>query len=190
MYQKSIWSFNPVCGCCLSSCSVFKYWFENEKQEIQKSYTSPQRHQILLWCFSLKSCGTWRTCGLVCGGMHAVTTLQSSASATLRFQSGTSMEGGSPSSCPPRAAWQFLRSFVIFPSSARYSVKFKANCKMCVQAWSNGILLRNLKYFVRRLRDLFLVFLVRHLSNSIYNTSISGVKSSWTSLYVEAWSRS
>ena len=49
--------------------------------------------------------------------------------------------------------------------------------------WSNWVILRKLKYFTCCLRSLFL-FLVCHLSNSIYNTSISGVKSSCTSLYV------
>ena len=46
--------------------------------------------------------------------------------------------------------------------------------------WSNWILLR--KYFIWCLRYLFL-YLVWLLSNSVSNTSISGVKSSWTSLY-------
>ena len=43
-------------------------------------------------------------------------------------------------------------------------------------------LIRKLKYFTCCLIDLFL-FLAWHLSNSIWNTSISGVNSSWTSLY-------
>ena len=48
--------------------------------------------------------------------------------------------------------------------------------------WSNWILLRKLKHFICCLIvDIFL-FLVWHPSNSIYNTSIAGVKSSWTSL--------
>ena len=47
--------------------------------------------------------------------------------------------------------------------------------------WSNGILLRKLESFICCLRDLFLSS-VWHLSNSIYATSISGVKSSWTIL--------
>ena len=40
--------------------------------------------------------------------------------------------------------------------------------------WSNLILHRKLKYFIS---------LVGHLSNGIYDTSIYGVNSSWTSLY-------
>ena len=54
--------------------------------------------------------------------------------------------------------------------------------------WFNWILLRKLKYFICCRRDLFL-FLVRHLSNSIWNTSISGVKSSRTTLYALCVSR-
>ena len=41
MYQKSWLSINLVFGCCLSSCSVLKYWLENEKQEVQNSYVHP-----------------------------------------------------------------------------------------------------------------------------------------------------
>ena len=40
MYYKSAMSFSRVCGHCLSSCSVFKYWFENEKPEMRSSYAS------------------------------------------------------------------------------------------------------------------------------------------------------
>ena len=52
--------------------------------------------------------------------------------------------------------------------------------------WSSWILSRKFQYFIWCLIDLFL-FLEWHLSNSnsTYNTSISGVKSSWTSLWVE-----
>ena len=42
-----------------------------------------------------------------------------------------------------------------------------------------------LKYCICWFRDIFL-FLVCHLSNSIWNTSISGGKSSWTSLYFDS----
>ena len=48
--------------------------------------------------------------------------------------------------------------------------------------WSNWVLLRKLKYFTCCSKDLYL-FIVWHLSNSIWNTSISGVKSSWTTMY-------
>ena len=53
---------------------------------------------------------------------------------------------------------------------------------MTSTGWSNWILLREWKYVICCLRDLLLCF-VCHLSNSKYNISISGVKSSWTSLY-------
>ena len=53
------------------------------------------------------------------------------------------------------------------------------------RGWFNWIQLRKLKYFKCCLRDIFR-FLVWHLSNSIKNVSISGVKSSWTSLYSTA----
>ena len=49
--------------------------------------------------------------------------------------------------------------------------------------WPNKISSRKLKYFIWCLTDIFL-FIVQHLSNSIYNISISGVKSSWNSLYM------
>ena len=51
--------------------------------------------------------------------------------------------------------------------------------------WANWTLLRKWKYFICCLKHLFL-FLVGHHSNSIWNTSISGVKSSCTSLYTKA----
>ena len=63
-HQKSSLSFHPVFGCCLSHCSVLKYWFENEKQEVQKSYTSLLWHQILLSCFSLKCQLPWKSSDL------------------------------------------------------------------------------------------------------------------------------
>ena len=72
--KKSSLSFHPVCGRILSLCSVLKYWLENEKQEVQKYYTSQQWHQILLSCYSLKSSdgntteewesGGWRVSGV------------------------------------------------------------------------------------------------------------------------------
>ena len=49
----------------------------------------------------------------------------------------------------------------------------------CVSTgWSNWTLLRKLKYFMCCLIDLFL-FLVWHLSNRVWKTSISGVKSTF-----------
>ena len=45
----------------------------------------------------------------------------------------------------------------------------------------------DIEYFICCLRDVFL-FLVWHLSNSISNTSVSGVKYRWTTLYKVDWS--
>ena len=52
--------------------------------------------------------------------------------------------------------------------------------------WSNWILHRKLKYSVCCLIGLSL-FVLWHLSKSILNTSISGVKSSWTTLYSQSY---
>ena len=62
----------------------------------------------------------------------SVATLQWSA--TLRFQSGTSivflsLESKQSICVSARPGRQFLRSFVIYSSSARYTVKITANCK-------------------------------------------------------------
>ena len=48
---------------------------------------------------------------------------------------------------------------------------------------SNWIRYRILKYFICCLRDVIQTIVI-DLSNSIYNTSISGVKFSWTTLYI------
>ena len=64
-------------------------------------------------------------------------------------------------------------------------VSHRTSCRTtarCCTGWSNWIKHRKLKYCICCLRDLFL-FLVCRLSNSLYNTSISGVNPSWTSLY-------
>ena len=53
--SKVLTVFHPVCGLCLSSYPEFKYELKNEKQEVPKSYTSLQWHQILLSCFTLIS---------------------------------------------------------------------------------------------------------------------------------------
>ena len=52
---------------------------------------------------------------------------------------------------------------------------------------SNWILHRELKYFIRCLRDV-IQNRERDLSNTILNTSISGVKSCWTTLYSNNYS--
>ena len=42
----------PVCGCGISSCSVLKYWLENEKQEVSNDLTLAVL-VIILGCFTL-----------------------------------------------------------------------------------------------------------------------------------------
>ena len=51
IHKKSV----QVCGCCLSSCSVLKYWLENEKQDIRHLYTSQQYLRILLSCLRARN---------------------------------------------------------------------------------------------------------------------------------------
>ena len=47
--QSVLWtSSEQVCGHCLSSCTVLKYWLENEKQEVGKPYATQQSAEMLL----------------------------------------------------------------------------------------------------------------------------------------------
>ena len=55
--------------------------------------------------------------------------------------------------------------------------------RRCITGWSNWVLHWKLKYYVCCLIELFL-FQLWHLWKSIFNTSISGVKSNWTTLYL------
>ena len=57
MYQKSALSFCTVCGRHLSSCSVLKYWLENEEPEVWNAYTSRQCLRILLSWFRTRMSG-------------------------------------------------------------------------------------------------------------------------------------
>ena len=50
-WKQSFWL---VCGFCLFSCSVLKYWLENEKQEMRHSDAS-QCLRILLPCFRART---------------------------------------------------------------------------------------------------------------------------------------
>ena len=74
--------------------------------------------------------------------------------------------------------WSFDKLNIFQIRGPSHSLWFRRKCT----GWYNWILLRKLKYFICCLRDVFL-FLVWHLSNSIWPISIYGVKSSWTSLY-------
>ena len=67
-----------------------------------------------------------------------------------------------------------------WPGKERRNVQF--SCPSRTTGWSNWILLRKLKYFICCLGDLFVVW---HLSNNVWNISISGVKFSWTITYRE-----
>ena len=75
---------------------------------------------------------------------------------------------------PPVCGWRYLAmKGTEFPSAKRLYRLVQMN------------FLQKFNYFKCFLRDHFQV-LVQHLSNSIYNAFISGVKSSWTSLQTEA----
>ena len=39
----------PICGHCLSYCSVLKYWLENEKYDMRNPYTSQQQCPRILF---------------------------------------------------------------------------------------------------------------------------------------------
>ena len=69
----------------------------------------------------------------------------------------------------------------------RTRARERARFPICITCtgWSSWTLLRKLKYFLCCLIDIFL-FVVWHFENSIKKTAISGVKSSWTSLYSAA----
>ena len=135
-------------------------WTEVQNQKKWKPQHNIKFVRICVVCFLLKrtSLASYR----INATMHGLALLRYVASAPGYFLEGIPFE-------------------VRVSSKGSHAKRRRHNLHKAT-GWSNWILLRKLKCFICSLKVPF-PFLVLHLSNNIWNSSISGVKCSWPSLY-------